>query len=68
MFKKSVESKSQQRLSGADRKKLKRTIKERFPNASDSDLDILIPPKVVFFFIFLFQFLNLFISILLLIQ
>lgn len=68
MFKKSVESKSQQRLSGADRKKLKRTIKERFPNASDSDLDILIPPKVVFIFIFLFQFLNLFISILLLIQ
>ncbi|KAI3763052.1 hypothetical protein L1987_53501 [Smallanthus sonchifolius] len=46
MFKKSVEAKSQQRLSGADRKKLKRTIKERFPNASDSDLDILIPPKV----------------------
>ncbi|KAJ0603929.1 putative SUI1 domain, PUA domain, PUA-like superfamily, SUI1 domain superfamily, Pre-PUA protein [Helianthus annuus] len=46
MFKKSVEAKSQQRLSGADRKKLKRTIKDRFPNASDSDLDILIPPKV----------------------
>ncbi|KAJ9559726.1 hypothetical protein OSB04_004886 [Centaurea solstitialis] len=46
MFKKSVEAKAQQRLSGADRKKLKRTIKERFPNASDSDLDTLIPPKV----------------------
>lgn len=46
MFKKSVEAKSQQRLSGADRKKLKRTIKERFPNASETDLDILIPPKV----------------------
>lgn len=46
MFKKSIDAKSQQRLSGADRKKLKRTIKERFPNASDSDLDILIPPKV----------------------
>ncbi|PWA96988.1 eukaryotic translation initiation factor SUI1 family protein [Artemisia annua] len=46
MFKKTVESKSQQRLSGADRKKLKRTIKERFPNASDTDLDSLIPPKV----------------------
>ncbi|KAI3513008.1 hypothetical protein L1887_20332 [Cichorium endivia] len=46
MFKKSVEAKSQQRLSGADRKKLKRTIKERFPNASEADLDILIPPKV----------------------
>ncbi|KAK9069947.1 hypothetical protein SSX86_010345 [Deinandra increscens subsp. villosa] len=46
MFKKSVEAKSQQRLSGADRKKFKRTIKERFSNASDSDLDILIPPKV----------------------
>ncbi|KAL8225868.1 hypothetical protein R6Q57_018425 [Mikania cordata] len=46
MFKKSLEAKSQQRLSGADRKKLKRTIKERFPNASDTDLDILIPNKV----------------------
>ncbi|XP_071686397.1 uncharacterized protein [Rutidosis leptorrhynchoides] len=46
MFKKSIEAKAQQRLSGADRKKLKRTIKDRFPNASDSDLDILIPPKV----------------------
>nr|GEW55863.1 eukaryotic translation initiation factor 2D [Tanacetum cinerariifolium] len=46
MFKKTVESKSQQRLSGADRKKLKRTITERFPNASDTDLDTLIPPKV----------------------
>ncbi|CAI9267143.1 unnamed protein product [Lactuca saligna] len=46
MFKKSVEAKAQQRLSGADRKKLKRTIKERFPAASDSDLDTLIPPKV----------------------
>ncbi|KAL4559634.1 hypothetical protein LXL04_031777 [Taraxacum kok-saghyz] len=46
MFKKSVEAKAQQRLSGADRKKLKRTIKERFPNASDTDLDTLIPPKV----------------------
>nr|XP_043637192.1 eukaryotic translation initiation factor 2D [Erigeron canadensis] len=46
MFKKTVEAKSQQRLSGADRKKLKRTIQQLFPNASDSDLDILIPPKV----------------------
>ncbi|KAK1436649.1 hypothetical protein QVD17_02431 [Tagetes erecta] len=46
MFKKSVEGKSQQRLSGADRKKFKRTVKQRFPNASDSDLDILFPPKV----------------------
>ncbi|KAD3336381.1 hypothetical protein E3N88_31900 [Mikania micrantha] len=42
---KSLEAKPQQRLSGADRKKLKRTIKERFPNASDTDLDFLIPPK-----------------------
>ncbi|XP_058759087.1 uncharacterized protein LOC131632346 [Vicia villosa] len=46
MFKKAVEAKSQQRLSGADRKKLKRTIKDKFPRASDSDLDILLPPKV----------------------
>ncbi|KAK6116717.1 hypothetical protein DH2020_049537 [Rehmannia glutinosa] len=46
MFKKAVEAKSQQRLSGADRKKLKRAIRERFPNASDADMDILLPPKV----------------------
>lgn len=45
MFKKAVEVKSQQRLSGADRKKLRRTIRERFPNASDTDIDSLLPPK-----------------------
>lgn len=45
MFKKSLEAKSQQRLSGADRKKLKRTIKERFRNASDSEIDSILPPK-----------------------
>ncbi|XP_045832360.1 eukaryotic translation initiation factor 2D [Trifolium pratense] len=45
MFKKAVEAKSQQRLSGADRKKLKRTVKQKFPTASDSDLDTLLPPK-----------------------
>lgn len=48
MFKKAVEVKSQQRLSGADRKKLRRTIRERFPNASDTDIDTLLPPKVQF--------------------
>lgn len=46
MFKKAVDAKSQQRLSGADRKKLKRTIRDRFPNVSDADVDILLPPKV----------------------
>uniref|UniRef100_A0A803PKH1 SUI1 domain-containing protein n=2 Tax=Cannabis sativa TaxID=3483 RepID=A0A803PKH1_CANSA len=46
MFKKSMELKSHQRLSGADRKKLKRTIKDRFPAASDPDMDSLLPPKV----------------------
>ncbi|KAF7824915.1 eukaryotic translation initiation factor 2D [Senna tora] len=46
MFKKAAEAKSHQRLSGADRKKLKRTIKDKFPRASDSDLDALLPPKV----------------------
>lgn len=45
MFKKPVDAKSQQRLSGADKKKLRRTIKELFPNASDADVDILLPPK-----------------------
>ncbi|KAM5550144.1 hypothetical protein ABKV19_001207 [Rosa sericea] len=46
MFKKGVEARSHQRLSGADRKKLKRTVKERFPRASDADIDALLPPKV----------------------
>lgn len=55
MFKKAVEAKSQQRLSGADRKKLKRAIKERFPTASDADIDVLLPPKVtLLLFIFIF--------------
>ncbi|KAF8412012.1 hypothetical protein HHK36_004571 [Tetracentron sinense] len=45
MFKKSIEAKALQRLSGADRKKLKRTIKERFPQASDADIDVILPPK-----------------------
>ncbi|KAB1210987.1 Eukaryotic translation initiation factor 2D [Morella rubra] len=45
MFKKAVEAKSHQRLSGADRKKLKRTVKERFPRGSDADIDTLLPPK-----------------------
>lgn len=54
MFKKAVEAKSQQRLSGADRKKLKRAIKERFPTASDADIDVLLPPKVtLLLFIFI---------------
>lgn len=47
MFKKAVEAKTQQRLSGADRKKLKRTIKERFPNAYDAYIDVLLPPKIL---------------------
>ncbi|CAI9778179.1 unnamed protein product [Fraxinus pennsylvanica] len=46
MFKKVLEAKSRQRLSGADRKKLKRTVKERFRHISDADIDILLPPKV----------------------
>lgn len=46
MFKKAAEAKLHQRLSGADRKKLKRTVKGRFPGASDADIDVLLPPKV----------------------
>ncbi|KAL2927135.1 hypothetical protein RDABS01_000062 [Bienertia sinuspersici] len=46
MFKKAVEAKSLQRLSGADKKKLRRTVKEKFPRASDADVDALLPPKV----------------------
>lgn len=45
MFKKPAEPKSLQRLSGADKKKLRRTAKERFSNASDADIDAIIPPK-----------------------
>ncbi|CAN6475456.1 unnamed protein product [Victoria cruziana] len=46
MFKKPVEAKSFQRLSGADRKKLRRSIKERFTHATDAGIDELLPPKV----------------------
>ncbi|XP_020253031.1 eukaryotic translation initiation factor 2D [Asparagus officinalis] len=45
MFKKSAEAKSLQRLSGADKKKLRRIAKERFSNASDADIDVILPPK-----------------------
>ncbi|KAK9134144.1 hypothetical protein Syun_013474 [Stephania yunnanensis] len=45
MFKKAVEAKSVQRLSGADRKKLRRAAKERFSGASDEDMDLILPPK-----------------------
>ncbi|KAL0909906.1 hypothetical protein M5K25_020815 [Dendrobium thyrsiflorum] len=45
MFKKPIEAKALQRLSGADRKKLRRTTKERFPLASDADIDALLPLK-----------------------
>ncbi|KAK1617564.1 hypothetical protein QYE76_023081 [Lolium multiflorum] len=46
MFKKNVEAKALQRLSGADKKKLRRTAKLRFPQASDEDIDAILPPKV----------------------
>ncbi|KAK1274732.1 hypothetical protein QJS04_geneDACA009956 [Acorus gramineus] len=45
MFKKSAEAKLLQRLSGADKKKLRRTVKEKFPRASDADVDVILPPK-----------------------
>ncbi|KMT19925.1 hypothetical protein BVRB_1g009720 [Beta vulgaris subsp. vulgaris] len=45
MFKKAVEAKSLQRLSGADKKKLRRSVKEKFSRASDVDVDTLLPPK-----------------------
>ncbi|XP_021760843.1 eukaryotic translation initiation factor 2D-like [Chenopodium quinoa] len=45
MFKKAVEAKSLQRLSGADKKKLRRSVKEKFSRASDADVDVLLPPK-----------------------
>jgi hypothetical protein len=52
MFKKPVDVKTIQRLSGADKKKLRRTAKGRFPQASDADLDAILPPKVVTSFVF----------------
>ncbi|KAF5196223.1 Eukaryotic translation initiation factor 2d [Thalictrum thalictroides] len=47
MFKQTFKPKShsERRLSGADRNKLRRTLKERFLNASDADLDLIFPPK-----------------------
>ena len=47
MFKKAVDARAQQRLSGADRKKLRRTIKDKLPSASDEELDLILPPKVI---------------------
>ncbi|KAL1212492.1 hypothetical protein V5N11_034847 [Cardamine amara subsp. amara] len=46
MFKKAVEAKSHQRLSGTDRKKLRRTIRTRLPLLTDELLDAILPPKV----------------------
>ncbi|ESQ28066.1 hypothetical protein EUTSA_v10018306mg [Eutrema salsugineum] len=46
MFKKAVEAKSHQRLSGADRKKLRRTVLNRFSLLTDELLDAILPPKV----------------------
>jgi translation initiation factor 2D len=46
MFKKAVEVKGSQRLSGADRKKLRRNVREKFANAAEADIDLLLPPKV----------------------
>ncbi|CAL9072001.1 unnamed protein product [Musa textilis] len=45
MFKKPVEAKLSQCLSGADKKKLRRTLKDRFPLASDANIDEILPPK-----------------------
>eukprot|EP00271_Cylindrocystis_brebissonii_P015461 TRINITY_DN38362_c0_g1_i1.p1 TRINITY_DN38362_c0_g1~~TRINITY_DN38362_c0_g1_i1.p1 ORF type:complete len:719 (+),score=126.68 TRINITY_DN38362_c0_g1_i1:240-2396(+) len=45
MFKKTVEARGQQRLSGADRKKLRRTALQTWTAASEVDLDGILPPK-----------------------
>jgi translation initiation factor 2D len=45
MFKKACPVHSSHRLSGADRKKLRRSIREKFPSASDEDLDTILPAK-----------------------
>ena len=46
MFKKPNEVRAHQRISGADRKKLRRSLRNRFLQASDADLDLILPPKV----------------------
>ncbi|GBG70581.1 hypothetical protein CBR_g6708 [Chara braunii] len=46
MFKKPSGVKGQQRLSGADSKKLRKAIRDKFHTLSDEDLDVLFPPKV----------------------
>ncbi|KAJ7541784.1 hypothetical protein O6H91_10G076500 [Diphasiastrum complanatum] len=45
MFKKPTEAKALQRLSGADRKKLRRSIRDRFTQAAEADIDAVLPPK-----------------------
>lgn len=45
MFKKSNEVRALQRLSGADRKKLRRNVCQRFSSASDAVIDDILPPK-----------------------
>lgn len=45
MFKKPSEVRGQQRLSGADKKKLRRAIKEIFSSASEEAIDSILPAK-----------------------
>ncbi|CAI5954848.1 unnamed protein product [Closterium sp. NIES-64] len=45
MFKKPSDIRGQQRLSGADRKKLRRNIRDKFQGATDEQLDAILPPK-----------------------
>ncbi|KAK3238247.1 hypothetical protein CYMTET_51727 [Cymbomonas tetramitiformis] len=45
MFKKQVTYSKQNKLSGADRKKVRRNLKEKLPTATDDDLDAILPAK-----------------------
>ncbi|CAI7847525.1 unnamed protein product [Closterium sp. NIES-53] len=45
MSKKPNDVRGQQRLSGADRKKLRRNIRVKFPGATEEQLDAILPPK-----------------------
>ncbi|GAQ79177.1 eukaryotic translation initiation factor SUI1 family protein [Klebsormidium nitens] len=45
MFKKACPVHSSHRLSGADRKKLRRAMRDKFPTASEEDLDTILPAK-----------------------
>ncbi|CAI7833148.1 unnamed protein product [Closterium sp. NIES-53] len=45
MFRKPSDIRGKQRLSGADRKKLRRNIRDKFPGTTDEQLEAILPAK-----------------------